>query len=250
MAPVARRWWTATRGVAASLLLVAAVGYAVSRYALSWRSGGDSGESGKVAVVPAPQQSGLRGSFASAGPSTLAPSAGGDHPAPNSDGPGLAVLTSADVSHHVATYARVLNDYDHKAEWYVDVDGNTDVGVHSEHPAVSGGVVIFKLVLTRDHVPVSSAILGVAQGRVADLKVPLGGNGYCRYTLGAPADGVSYFNVRADLHDSRDAAVTIASLATTLSLGTGKSESAGRVSTPQGLFELSIAVARASVPNL
>jgi hypothetical protein len=158
-----------------------------------------------------------------------------------------AVAPDMTTSSVAQAFRTVSEAFDGRANWVMLSDGGSELGLvdQAEKPAE---LLVLRFVVTRGNTAVSQMHVGVIPGATVRVSVPTAGGEQLQYVIAT--DAANHQNITVSLavegnNKSRPDSSGLGSLATTLSMPFGKQTPAGKITTRDGTFDLSMTLERA-----
>jgi hypothetical protein len=152
-------------------------------------------------------------------------------------------MTPASVAQAFRTVSEV---FDGRANWVMLSDRESDLGL-ADQPEKPAEVLVLRFVVMRGNTPVSQMHVGVIPGATVRVSVPAAGGEQLQYVIATDAKNHQNISVSLAVESgSKNHADTgLGSIATTLNMPFGKQTPAGKITTRDGTFDLSLTLERA-----
>jgi len=167
----------------------------------------------------------------------------------------LMALTPQDVQFGVHVFTQVSEVFDHRADWVLISDRESEVGL------VSGGdlkaepigrlgpskdeLLLLRLTVRKGRDTISKADLVIVPGQDAEFKVPSSAGSEIRYRVATDPQDSRRMQVWVDLSRPGDAGRCEATLGSELEVEPGRIRSLGEVMTSSGRYEVNVGFERA-----
>jgi len=167
----------------------------------------------------------------------------------------IMALSPQDVETGVKVFAQVSQFFDHRTDWVLLSDRDSEVGLVSDRDSkaepiettgpAKGDLLVLRLTVLKGRAAISKAVLVIVPGQDAEFKVPSSAGQEIRYRVAMDKQDSRKMQLWMELGRPDASRHGGASLASELQFEPGQVRSAGEVVTTSGRYEVNVGFERA-----